>query len=259
MNSIASVSVRNIRIEVFILPNIFDVGKKVTKKFPRFLINSGNEYLVGTQLPYFPRGGLPRVNNVLGGPGSWQMSTRWGGLSAGDSMVYPVQTVDGELHSDGGDMRQWISDHVPTSPGSDDTDVGGDRMRRLHLTRDQVRCPTGRAVWSPVTGDVARRHMFSLGVIHTVAPYNTDQDRDDKLLECYQNCINVAVNNTEEPQFNISTVLLGTGVKCIDHKSSADMLLQSVQQSDIGDRQINIELILQTSEVLNKIELFKVN
>ena len=258
MNSVATVSVKNVRIDVFILPNIFDIGKKVTTKFPRFLINSGNEYMVGTALPYFPRGGLPRVNNVLGGPGSWQMSTRWGGLSAGDSMVYPVQTLDGELHSDGGDMRQWLSDHVSTCARADDTDVGGDRMRRLHLTRDQVRCPTGAAVWSPVTGHQDRRHMFSLGVIHTVAPYNTDSDRDEKLLQCYQNCLNVAVNNTHEPQFNMSTVLLGTGVKCIDYKSSADMLLQSVKLADISDRQVNIELVLQTSDVFNKIEPFKI-
>ena len=152
MNScIGSISIRNINLEVHILPNILDIGKKVNRKTPRFLINSGNEYMVGPQLPYFPRGGLPRVNNVVGGPGSWQFTSNWGGMSAGDNMVYPVQAVDNVTC----DLRQWIQDNVPVAHIDKVRDSQMDhqgRSRRFHLNNGQVRCITGEAVWSPMLG-----------------------------------------------------------------------------------------------------------
>ena len=148
---LGSVVIKNINLEVHILPDILEIGKKVTRKIPRFLINSGNEYMVGPQLPYFPRGGLPRVNNVLGGPGSWQMSSTWGGLSAGDSMVYPVQCVDNVTC----DLRPWILDNVPVADSDKVTDTEMEhqgRSRRFHLNKSQVKCVTGDAVWTPMLG-----------------------------------------------------------------------------------------------------------
>ena len=65
MNPIASFSLKRVKLDVLIMPSLFNINNEINH--PRFLINSANEYLVGAQLPYFPRGGLPRVNNVIGG------------------------------------------------------------------------------------------------------------------------------------------------------------------------------------------------
>ena len=62
---VACFNYKRVRLEVHVLADLFNIGQVSTAR-PRFLINSGNEYMVGTALPYFPRGGLPRVNNVLG-------------------------------------------------------------------------------------------------------------------------------------------------------------------------------------------------
>ena len=72
---------RNIRLELHVLSNIFNIERN--DSVPRFLVNSANEYLAGTQLPYFPRGGLPRVNNVPGVYAGWSWtSSGWGGMEA---------------------------------------------------------------------------------------------------------------------------------------------------------------------------------
>ena len=63
---VACFNYKKVKLEVHVLANLFDIGQVSASPRPRFLVNSGNEYMVGTALPYFPRGGLPRVNNVLG-------------------------------------------------------------------------------------------------------------------------------------------------------------------------------------------------
>ena len=115
------------------------------------------------------------------------MSTSWGGMAAGDSMVYPVQTVDGELATRCPELATWISEHVP--PVTWDTcgqeDTVGPRVRRLGLTRANVRCLTGGCVWTPLSPgaghqassvvSVQASSVFSPGVLHTVAPYDSDK------------------------------------------------------------------------------------
>ena len=56
---VACFNYKKAKLEVHVLANIFDIGRVSPSHRPRFLINSGNEYMVGTALPYFPRGGLP--------------------------------------------------------------------------------------------------------------------------------------------------------------------------------------------------------
>ena len=131
------------------------------------------------------------------------MSTSWGGMAAGDSMVYPVQMVDGELATRCPELATWISEHMP--PVTWDTcgqeDTVGPRVRRLGLTRASVRCLTKGCVWTPLSPgaghqaspvvsvqvssvvsvqassvvSVQASSVFSLGVLHTVAPYDSDK------------------------------------------------------------------------------------
>ena len=262
---VASVSFKNIKLEIHHLSNLFSIGKTVSQPRDRYIVNSGNEYLVGAQLPYFPRAGLPRVNNVLGGPGSWQMSSNWCGMSAGDMMVYPAQALDGQL--DTGDLRHWIVDNVsPGAPSADnDTATAGhDRLRRLHLTADQVRCPTGQCVWSPTFGE--HKDLFNLGILHTVSPYNSDPDRDQKLTQCYSNCIKTALSRQVDSssQRCITTALLGTGVKLIDYDVSTKSLQKTLISSEAlsegktCEAEICVELVLQSLQSCDLVmEVFK--
>jgi len=242
---------------VLILPSLFNIYNEI--QHPRFLVNSANEYLVGAQLPYFPRGGLPRVNNVIGGPGSWQFTSNWGGMSAGDNMVYPVQSLDGEVHNDGGELRDWLQKNISVVENineDEEDNKHGTRLRRLYLTRHEIRCQTGSAVWSPLLGNDFRRNVFNGGVCHTVSPYNTDTDRDQKMYECYKNCWTVASGKVSQnhQELSVVTALIGTGVKCVPLSDSAQFLWQSLRdQSDISDKQINVSLILQTRNELDEI------
>ena len=253
----ACLNFKKIDLELHVLSNIFNIEKR-HDSVQRFLVNSANEYLVSTQLPYFPRGGLPRLNNVLGGPGSWQFSTGWGGMEAGGGMVYPAQTLDGELATRCPDMASWIREHVAPVVTRDphhalDTADPGPRMRRLPLTRDQVRCVTGGSVWAPVSGPLAA--VFPLGALHTVAPYHSDRDRDPRLEQCYASCLALAASKVrEDTSFSVVTALLGTGVKCIEHKHSAVMLREAIVKLErddnfLGDKSCKIELVLQSTEL----------
>ena len=244
------------------MSTLFNIGKTVTEPRDRYVVNSGNEYLVGAQLPYFPRGGLPRVNNVLGGPGSWQMSSNWCGMSAGDMMVYPAQALDGQL--DTSELRQWMVTHVsPAPPADHESTTEQGRHRRLHLTADQVRCPTGQCVWSPSFGD--HSDLFNLGILHTVSPYNSDSDRDEMMTRCYSNCIKTALSReSNSSQRWITTTLLGTGVKLIDYDVSAKSLQKSLISSDahaegkLCGAEICVELVLQSVQICDRVmEVFK--
>ena len=106
-----------VTIELHLLPSLFDIGRD-TPSISRFLVNSGNEYLVGARLPYFPRGGLTGRGpaNIHGDFQPWQSSGGWGGLSAGPDMVYPVQCIDGEVRQCQGFPLQLQPDLILAGP-----------------------------------------------------------------------------------------------------------------------------------------------
>ncbi|CAJ1346255.1 unnamed protein product [Effrenium voratum] len=90
--------------------------------FCEVLINPANEALVGTQLPYFPM----RVE-----PPPELQNSRWCGMEAGESMFYPMQVVDGQVHALGGHALKEACNRLPDrAPG--------------------VKCPTGEAVVTSV-------------------------------------------------------------------------------------------------------------
>ena len=99
-------------------------------------------------------------------------------------------------------------------------------MRR---DRDEVLCRTGEAVWSPIFGEEEGTGLvFREGIIHTVAPYNSDQDRDPLLEDCYYNAISLATAIAQPSSPRIVTPLLGTGVKNISLAVSTEALLKAV-------------------------------
>ena len=73
----------------------------------RALLNPANPSLAGTARPYFPRGGpLPPPP-----PAGLETSSRgWGGIDAGEGMLYPAQVVDGLVHAHaGGRLRTALA------------------------------------------------------------------------------------------------------------------------------------------------------
>ena len=62
------------RLEVKVLPSLLALPGPAR----RFLLNSGNEFLVGTSQPYFPLGGQPgQPANICSEQEDWQTSSRW--------------------------------------------------------------------------------------------------------------------------------------------------------------------------------------
>eukprot|EP01063_Lacrimia_lanifica_P008566 TRINITY_DN15646_c0_g1_i1.p1 TRINITY_DN15646_c0_g1~~TRINITY_DN15646_c0_g1_i1.p1 ORF type:complete len:244 (+),score=2.11 TRINITY_DN15646_c0_g1_i1:402-1133(+) len=100
------------RGEVWISGNIVSRCDADTGALPqrRCLLNPANRSLAGTALPYVRRGGpLPAA-----AVGQRFESSRWGGMDAGEGNVYPVQSVDGQVHLKGGNALRARLDAHPT-------------------------------------------------------------------------------------------------------------------------------------------------
>jgi hypothetical protein len=115
------------------------------------LINSGNTFMVGTALSYFPTGGpvpLPPPPDVR----------NWGGMDIGGNQLYGMQVVDGVVWKLGGQAMQRAMAALPIV----------DFDKRL---RQDYRCQTGGAVLTPATEGLQQNFSH---VIHTVSPFASD-------------------------------------------------------------------------------------
>ena len=124
-------------------------------------------------------------------------------LTAGTTLLYPPQVVDGLVHGMGGDSS------------------GGDSSGATALAKalaaipivegtDNVRCPTGAAVATKAYGEL--RHSFST-IIHAVAPFYDDDElaRWRVLLRStYRSALRVAAEARCEA---LALPLLGAGAR----------------------------------------------
>lgn len=167
-----------------------------------FLLNPANEALVGARFPYFPRGGpvphLPKDGYVLS-------SSRWGGMDAGEDMLYPVQVLDGLVHEEGGPQLLKYLQTLPVQAPFRDA-VG-----------QPVRCPVGGSVTSPSFGSLT---SFVGQIIHTVAPFGNDVDWESKLLGCYLSSFRLAWGPSSNTK-SMASVLLGAGCRGISVQNAA--------------------------------------
>ncbi|KAL1498946.1 hypothetical protein AB1Y20_013467 [Prymnesium parvum] len=96
----------------------------------RALINPSNPSLSGAARAYFPRGGpLPPAPP----PGLETSSRGWGGLDAGEGMVFPAAAVDALTHLHAGPQLR-------------------EALAAVRVAADGRRCPVGAAVLSPPFG-----------------------------------------------------------------------------------------------------------
>ena len=185
--------VKKFTVRIYLAHDIFSLAPN----YYDYLINPSNEALVGTRLPYFPRGGpVPIPQNS-----STSNSSRWGGMDAGEDMLYPVQTVDGLVHQESGyellKFLMLLPEQVPY------TDKAGQK----------IRCATGNCVLSPSYGNL--RPYFGR-IIHTVPPFYNEMHWESKLESCYISSFVAAWGSTDMKQSaSILSVLLGSGCRGI--------------------------------------------
>ena len=221
-----------------------------------FLLVSANEALVGTRFPYFPVGGPvpPLLSSAAVGRDNRSLSTmassRWGGMDKGENMMYPVQCLDGVVHSEAGSGLLAYLQSLPEQ----------------HPFRDSagqiVRCPVGQAVLSPSFG----LSSYFSALIHTVPPFYSDENCEAKLLSCYSNTLllisasgHVNSRRVIRPT-TAATVLLGSGVRGIPVETAARIASRAcaefqpvvspsgVHAKDEKDKRIDFHFILRDED-----------
>ena len=193
-----------------------------------YIINPANEALVGTRFAYFPVGGpvpmLPShlkqtTSSVLLHESSSSSSERfmrsstWGGMDAGENMLYSVQVVDGEVHEQCGTP---LLDYLQALP-----------IVRKDRAGQDVRCPVGAAVLSPSFGSFVN---YFRNIIHTVAPFYSDDCWEEQLKSCYMKSFDIAFKQgqrqgqEERSHFTgvtVASVVLGAGCRGIPFSEAA--------------------------------------
>jgi O-acetyl-ADP-ribose deacetylase (regulator of RNase III) len=163
------------------------------------LINSGNPKLSGARLPYFPKGG-PVPEWEVG------LTSIWGGMEAGPGMLYPSQSVDGRVHTEGGAAMKAA-------------------LQRFYVNG----CQVGQAVYTPATEQLCSKYHLR-HVIHTVPPLScTVTDRSvlpTRLITSYRSALDLFM---QSPDMRIAAMpLIGSGAAGFSHSEAAHCLLAAI-------------------------------
>jgi O-acetyl-ADP-ribose deacetylase (regulator of RNase III) len=104
-------------------------------------------------------------------------SSNWGGMDAGQNMMYPVQVLDGCVHAECGPS---LLRHLQSRP---------DQSPFVDSVGQAIKCPIGTAVLSPTFGALC---PYFGNIIHTVAPFQNDLNWEKLLESCYLSCFRLA-------------------------------------------------------------------
>ena len=204
-----------------------------------YLINPANEALVGTRFAYFPVGGpVPKLPSYLKQTTSsvllhessssssserFMKSSTWGGMDAGENMLYSVQVVDGEVHEQCGTPLLNYLQSLPV-------------LRKDEAGQD-VRCPVGAAVLSPSFGNFLN---YFRNIIHTVAPFYSDDNWKQLLMSCYMKSLDIAFQNGQMQEgrnhndgITVASVVLGAGCRGIPFDEAATAAAKACGEYDM--------------------------
>ena len=132
------------RVQLIVTPDI--VTQPNAGGCADVLICPANEGLSGTRLlPYFERGGAP----VLAPPAPPPGGVMWGGMEAGDRMLYAGQVIDGQVHALGGAALREACEALPPRDS------------------DGRRCAIGEAALTCAPGELGRHFRH---IVHTATP-----------------------------------------------------------------------------------------
>jgi O-acetyl-ADP-ribose deacetylase (regulator of RNase III) len=175
------------------------------------LVNPANERLEGTQFSYFPRGG-PMPEHERGWNSSW-----WGGMTAGDGMLYPTQTVDGRVHAEGGLELKEALHLVRTAASSTNSTV----------------FPFGTAHETLAFGALLRYGLTH--VVHTVTPFHSTPQSHQLLASCYHAALDTAAASGLVPGGGAGTrivtvvPLLGAGTRGFPLDEATDVSAHALE------------------------------
>lgn len=221
----------------------------------RGLINPANRALVGPALPYFPKGGpLPPPPP----PSLLRSDSGWGGMTAGDGMVYPsqvsylfgslrlsrccwpsprsprrrFQSVDGIVHQHGGEALRRAIAAAAAPIRADDA----------HPGLPPLRCETGCTVMT--SGIKSLPHDV---IAHTPPPFwdpgaapNSEARRrwELALSQCYISAITAMVGIPRiaggRGSLLVATPVIGAGVCGAPAKESLEIAVAAAQQAAIA-------------------------
>jgi len=213
------------------------------KKHTKSLLVPTNPILTSTTLfPYFQRGGKP-ITKIPLRPAS-ASSSQWGGMDAGTGMVYPVQTVDGQVYSLGGpeywsalaNMRQQLQQSYKEARLSED---------------DKSDLPESLSC-------SAFGHLKTVGydhIIHVASPVFKDGARSETWLRrCYERgFVGSGLYQKKNCEFGSQTLvvpLVGAGCRGWPLSQAANGVVESILDlaSQLGDdntqdRTVNLVLV----------------
>lgn len=204
------------------------------------LINPANPQLSGVRnFPYFPRGGpVPHIGGGQlqpRGAQSHYASTTWGGMEAGEEMMFPASVIDGLVHLYGGPTLQ--------------AECAERRAGSAKLGDES--CSIGTAV-ETTAGRGALRHDYDR-IIHTAPPFYQPNDANNALLlsKCYVSSLQIACGPTrplcdhdDEAGIRVAVPLLGAGARGFPHRVAIDVAAQNAwewchQQTRASERKVD--------------------
>ena len=198
----------------------------------RALINPANEALIGTSRPYFPRGGpVPAAP-----PSSLSRSSiGWGGMEAGEGMVYPAQAVDGLVHQYGGHALRAALGRAP--------------VIEARPNGEHVRCAVGEAVLTPSPPSLP----FDV-IAHTPPPFwpSTPDDaqlalHDAQLTSCFVSALHAtsrAAADAGKTLLLLASPIIGAGARGAPMLAAARILVRAIRSSQEAAAQLPVEVVV---------------
>jgi O-acetyl-ADP-ribose deacetylase (regulator of RNase III) len=204
---------RALDVQVYIS---YDILYSAPLKRYSYILNPANEALCGTVQPYFPIGGpVPAMIK----PDKALSSSRWGGMEAGENMMYGVQVLDGCIHDECGPQLLRFLQSLP------------ERSPFVDKVGQRIRCPVGEAVKSPAFGSLA---AYFDGIIHTVPPFQDQRGWEVSLYNCYINSFHLVWPSRITQPVSVATVLLGAGCRGIAIDNAARVAATACQAFAFG-------------------------
>ena len=198
----------------------------------RALINPANEALIGTSRPYSPRGGPVPAKPP---PSLSRTTSGWGGMDAGENMLYPTQVVDGLVHQHGGQALRTALAQAP---------VIEERPNGEH-----VRCRVGEAVLTPSPPTLP----FDV-IAHTPPPFwpsTPDADQlalhDAQLTSCFVSALHAtsrAAADAGKTQLFLALPIIGSGARGAPELAAARILVRAIRSSQEAAAQLPVEVVV---------------
>ena len=219
----------------------------------RALINPANQLLVGTSLPYFPRGDpLP-----VPPPPGLGSSSGWGGMDAGSNMVYPAQAVDGVTHLHAGPKLRTALAATRFNSLGQRCRIGSTVLSpAFQLTHFDLIAHTPTPFWCPSTDHIGhmqwRQQLISCYLSSVLAVVNGAPPGVECTGSQFLSIPSLSNHGRSHSLLYIATPLLGSGASGAPVKAAVEVAVEAVSYL----RACNLRTRLMLRFVSNDAEAF---